>query len=292
MSQVKENYGKLVNIRTKVSQLKEEVANLKQEVFGEATAEEDIAKKFFSQIAISTDQIKDTEKELQEKKTFLEQAKKEEKDALEMFLKSLTTMRFPLKLGPEGIEKKDNTITFLFSEELDKDLFEEIRRNLGKDCLTSSKIQIQEGKIIAKGFNDVSEAMKEVISHVESKIWKAASEMLGVESSISELRTRDEKIQKMLYVLYEAEGKSLSKKEMETRAKLKPGDLRGVLYIVLKRDPYIREAENGQYCLTEVGKRIMQRYKEKYGSPFDKEAESSKTLKNFVAQKQGDETIE
>jgi predicted transcriptional regulator len=196
-------------------------------------------------------------------------------------------MRFPLKLGPEGIEKKENTVTFLFDEALDKGLFEEIRRSLGPDSLASGKVQIQEDRIIAKGFGDVSEAMEEVYSHVESKIWKAAGEMLGVESSIAELRTRDNKIQKMLYVLFEAEGKSLSKREMETRAKLKPGDLRGVLYVVLKRDPYIREAEKGQYCLTEVGKRIMQRYKEKYGSPFEKEAENSKTLKNFVDQKQG-----
>jgi len=102
MSQVKENYGKLVDVRKKVSQLEEEIAKLKQEVFGEVTAEEDIAKKFFSQIAISTDQIKDTEKELQEKKSLIEQAKKEEKDAMDAFLKSLTTMRFPLKLGPES----------------------------------------------------------------------------------------------------------------------------------------------------------------------------------------------
>jgi len=184
MSQVKENYGKLVDVRKKVSQLEEEIAKLKQEVFGEVTAEEDIAKKFFSQIAISTDQIKDTEKELQEKKSLIEQAKKEEKDAMDAFLKSLTTMRFPLKLGPESIEKKDDTITFLFSEELDKDLLKEIRENLGEDCFTSTKIQIQEGKIMTKGFDDVSEAMKEVINHVESKIWKAASDMLGVESSI------------------------------------------------------------------------------------------------------------
>jgi len=95
----------------------------------------------------------------------------------------------------------------------------------------------------------------------------------------------------MLYVLWEAEGRALTKKEMETRAKLKPGDLRGVLYIVLRRDPYIREAEKGQYCLTEVGKKVMQRYKEKYGSPFDKETESPKTLKNFVEHKQEDEKI-
>jgi predicted transcriptional regulator len=91
----------------------------------------------------------------------------------------------------------------------------------------------------------------------------------------------------MLYILWESEGKPLTKKEMETKAKLQSGDLRGVLYVVLKRDPYLlREGEKGQYYLTEVGKRIMQRYKERYGTPFGKEAESLKTLKNFTAQEQ------
>jgi hypothetical protein len=289
---VKENYGKLVDARKKTAQLEEEVTKLKQDAFGEVTAEEDIAKKFFSQLAVSTDQMKDTERELQEKKNLLEQAKKEEKETMDAFLKSLTTMRFPLKMGSEGIERKDNTIIFLFSEELDKDLLEEIHKNLEPDCFTSTKVQIQGDKIIAKGFDDVSEAMKEVMSHVETKIWKASSGILEVDKYVSELKTRDEKIQKMLYVLWEAGGKPLTKKEMETRAKLQTGDLRGVLYVVLKRDPYLREGEKGQYYITEVGKRVMQRYKEKYGSPFYKEAESSKTLKNFIPQKQEDEKVE
>ena len=292
MSQVKENYGKLIAARNKVGQLEQEVTKLKQDAFGEVTAKEDIAKKFFNQLAISTDQMKNTEKELQEKKNLLEQAKKEEKEATDMFLKSLTTMRFPLKLGSEGIEKKNNTVVFLFSEEVDKDLLEEIRKNLEPDCFTSAKVQIQGDRIIAKGFDDVSEAMKEVINHVETKIWKAASGALEVDKYVLELKTRDEKIQKMLYVLWESGGKPLTKKEMEIRSKVQSGDLRGVLYVVLKRDPYLREGEKGQYYLTEVGKRIMQRYKEKYGSPIGKEAEISKTLKNFTAQEQGDEKVE
>jgi len=186
------------------------------------------------------------------------------------------------------LKKKNNTVVFLFSEEVDKDLLEEIRKNLEPDCLTSAKVQIQGDRIIAKGFDDVSEAMKEVINHVETKIWKAASGALEVDKYVLELKTRDEKIQKMLYVLWESGGKPLTKKEMEIRSKLQSGDLRGVLYVVLKRDPYyLREGEKGQYYLTEVGKRIMQRYKETYGSPISKEAESSKTLKNFTAQEQG-----
>lgn len=292
MSQVKENYGKLTAARNKVAQLEQEVTKLKQDAFGEVTAEEDIAKKFFNQLAISTDQMKGTEKELQEKKNLLKQAKKDEKDAADAFLKSLTTMRFPLKLGPEGIEKKNNTIVFLFSEELDNDLLEEIRKNLEPDCFASVHVQIQGDRIIAKGFDDVSAAMKEVMNHVETKIWKAASGTLEVDKYVSELKTRDEKIQKMLSVLWESGGKPLTKKEMETKAKLQRGDLRGVLYVVLKRDPYLREGEKGQYYLTEVGKRIMQRYKERYGSPLGKEAESMRTLKNFAAQEQGDEKVE
>jgi predicted transcriptional regulator len=292
MSQVKENYEKLLAARKRVGELEQEVTKLKQDTFGEVTAEEDIAKKFFNELAISTQQIKDTEKELQEKKNLLEQAKKEEKEIMDAFLKSLTTMRLPLKLGPEGIEKKDDTIIFHFSEELNEGLLDEIRKNLEPDCFSSSKVEIQGDKIIAKGLEDVSEAMKEVMNHVETKIWKAAGGILEVDKYVSDLKTRDEKIQKMLYVLSEAGSKALTKKEMETRANLQPGDLRGVLYVVLKRDPYLREGEKGHYYLTEIGKRIMQRYKEMYRSPFSKETESSKTLKNFIEPKRGNAKVE
>lgn len=292
MSKVKENCEKLLTARKKVKEFEEEVTKLKQDTFGEVTAEEDIAKKFFSELAISTDQIKDTEKELQEKKNLLERAKKEEKETMEAFLKSLTTMKFPLKLGPESVEKKGNDIIFNFGEELDKDLLNEIRANLGRDCFTSSKVEIQGDKIIAKGFGNVSKAMKEVMNHVETKIWKVAGGILEVDKYVLKLKTRDEKIQKMLYVLLEAADKPLTKKEMEAQANLQPGGLRGVLYVVLKRDPYLREAGKGQYYLTEIGKRIMQRYKEKYGSPLYKEIVDSKTLVNFSKPKKEDAKIE
>ena len=291
MSQVKENYEKLLTARKKVTELEGEVTKLKRDTFGEVTAEEDVAKKFFSELAISVDQIKGTEKELQEKKSLLEQAKKEEKETTDAFLKSLTTMRFPLKLGPEGIEKQGDNIIFNFSEELHKGLLDEIRKSLEPDCFSSSKVEIQGDKIIAKGFEDVSDAMKEVLSHIETKIWKVAGGILEVDKYVLKLKTRNEKIKKMLYVLLEA-GKPITKKEMEAHAGLQPGDLRGVLYVVLKRDPYIREGEKGQYYLSEIGKRIMQRYKEKYGSPIYKEIESSKTLKNFIKPKKEDMKVE
>jgi predicted transcriptional regulator len=288
----------LLDARKKVEELEQEVSRLKQATFGEVTAEEDIAKKFFSELALSSEQVKSSEKELQEKKSLLDQAQKSKKEAMDSFLKSLTTMRFPLKLGSEGIEKKGNTVIFYFGEELDKGLLDEIRNNLESDCFSSSKVEIHGDKIIAKGFDDVSEAMKEVMSHVETKIWKVAGGILEVDKYVLELRTRDEKIQKMLYVLSEA-GKPLTKKEMEALANLQPGDLRGVLYIVLKRDPYLREGERGQYYLTEIGKRIMQRYKEKYPSPIHeetetipKEAENSKTLRNFIELKKEETKVE
>lgn len=286
MSAVKDSYENLIAKRKRRRELEGDVTKLKQDTFGEVTAEEDIATRFFNQLATSTDLIKDTEKVLQEKKSLLEDIKKEEEAAKEAFLRSLTTMKFPLKLGPEGIEKKDNTIAFLFSEELNEDLLEEIRENLEPDCLSSPKVAIQVDRIVAKGFNDVSEAMKDVMKHVETKIWKAASGILEVDKYVSTLKTRDEKIQRMLYVLLEA-SKPLSKREIEKSAELQPGDLRGVLYVVLKRDAYLREVGRSQYCLTEIGKRIVQKYKEVYGSPFRKETESPRTLKNFVEPKKG-----
>lgn len=281
MSQLQETYGQLVSLRERVAELREEVVKLREAAFGEVSAEEDIAKKFFSELALSTDQIRNTERDLHEKKNLLRESEKRLKEVEEAFLKILTRLKFPLKLGSEGIEKNDNEIIFHFDEEIEKGILDEIRAYLGDESLCCNKVEIQTDKIVARNVENVSDAMKEVMSHVESKIWKAATGILEVDKYVVELKNRDEKIQKMLYTLLESGDKPLSKKEMEAKSNLEPGALRGVLYFVLKRDPYMKEVEKGRFLLTEIGKRVMQRYHEKYGSPIRKEKVSTKTLVNY-----------
>ena len=281
MLKLKEAYQNLISLKKKKEEVAVEIEKLQESTFGEVSTEEDIARKFFSELALSTDQIKNTERDLQEKRHLLQDYEKQFKEAEDAFLRILTELKFPLKLGSEGIEKNNGEIIFHFDQEIDRELLDEIREYLGDNCLSSNDVEIQTDKILTRNIESISDAMKRVMNHVETRIWKAVTNILEVDKYVAELKKRDEKIQKMLYTLFEAENKPLSKKEMETKSNLKPGDLRGVLYVVLKRDPYIKEVEKGKYSLTEIGKRVMKKYHKKHGSPISKERISTKTLANY-----------
>jgi len=283
MLKLKEIYQKLVEIRQKKKSLQEEIENLKRKAFGEVSDEENIAKRFFSELAISSDEVEGVERELQEKKRLLNDAEREEKEVRDAFLKALTTLKFPLKVGSEGIERSGNKIIFHFDQTIEKGIFDEISSCIGKDWLSSENVEIHCDKIVAKNFEKVTDAMAAVLDHVENKIWKAASGMLKIEELVIKLRSRDEKIQKMLYVLYKAD-KPLTKIEIERKANLQPGDLRGVLYLVLRRDPYLlKKVGKGQFSLTEFGKKVMERYDQTYGSPLVEEKKDTvKSLINFT----------
>lgn len=282
MPQFLEEYEQLKLTRNKINELEKEVAELRKATFGEVSVEEDVARRFFNEIAISAEEVRSKEEELNKKNQELKELKVQLKKADENFLKALTGLKFPLKFGSEGINKQNNEISFLYNVEISKEKLEEICRKLGDDSLSSDDVEIQTDRIVVKNVSSVSEAMEKVMGHIEKKIWKAATGILGIDKDVKTLRNREEKIQKMLYALFEAGDKPLSKKEMEMRAGLELGDLRGVLYVVLDRDPYIKKVSKGLYKLTEVGKKVMEKYKEKYGSPIAKEEEETgKTLENF-----------
>jgi len=172
---------------------------------------------------------------------------------------------------------------FLFDKEINNGVLQEVEKLLGID-LSSGNISILSNQIEVKEVTSLQEAMKQVIEQV-GKIRKAAMNQLKIDDYVKELRTRDEKIQMMLYVLYEA-GKPLSRKDMETRAGLEPASLRGVLYVVAKRDPYLKKLDRGKFELTPLGRNVMEKYKKKYSSPSPKEDDSldksEKTLQNYA----------
>lgn len=281
MSQFLDEYEQLKLIRDKIAECEKEVAELREATFGAMSVEEEVARRFFNEIAISTEEIRSKEEELSRKSQELKELQVQLKKAEENFLKALTRLKFPLKLGSEGINKQDNEVAFLYNMEIPKEKLQEIRRKLGDDSLASNDVEIQTDKIVVKNVSSVSEAMEKVMNHIEKKIWKAATGILEIDKDVKKLKSREEKIQRMLYVLFEAGDKPLSKKEIEIRAGLKPGDLRGVLYLVLDRDPYIKKVSKGLYKLTEVGKKVMAKYKEMYGSPITKEEKTGKTLENY-----------
>lgn len=281
MSQLREKYEQLISIEKEVERLKKEVADLKRATFGEVSAEEDVAKRFFSELAESSEEIRNAEKEFQEKQDSLEKLMEELKNAEQDFLRTLTDVKFPLKIGAEGIEVREKEVIFHFDTEIEKAILDKIVRFLGPESLSSGNVEIQTSGIVVRDSQQVTDAMKAVMSHVENKIRKAAMKMLEVDKYVTELRSRDHKIQRMLYVLFEAGDKALSKKEIEIKSNLEKGALRGVLYVVLNRDQYLKKVETGKYTLTEIGKRVMQRYVQRYGSPIEERKGTTKTLPNY-----------
>lgn len=190
-------------------------------------------------------------------------------------------MKFPLKTGSEGIQKRNGEVVFLFDREIENAVLREVEKLLGID-LSTDRIKILSNQIEVKDVTSIPDGMKLTIEKVE-KIRKAAMNQLKIDDYVKELKTRDEKIQMMLYVLYEAE-KPLSRREMETKAGLEPASLRGVLYYVEKSDPYLKKLERGKFELTPLGKNVMEKYKEKYSSPLLKKddlLEQKKTLENY-----------
>lgn len=280
MSQLIKSYEQLTDAEKEKIELEKEVADLKRKTYGTASTKEDIARRFFAELAESSEGIEDANKELQDKIKASKKADEKLKNAKQNFLRTLTQMRFPFKLGEKVIEKRENDIIFNFEEEIKREVLEKIAEFLGLESLKNESVIIGSSDITAKNFLDASKAMEAVMSHVENKIRKNASTHLEIDKYVTELRNRDDKIQKMLYVLFETD-KALSKKELEMGSKLEKGALRGVLYVVLKRDPYLRKVGSSKYELTEIGKRVVSEYVRKYGSPLEKDEEHKSSLSNF-----------
>jgi len=271
LSQLRAKYEQLISIEKEYEKKKKEVAELKRATFGEISDKEDLARKFYSELAESHEEIKTAERKVQEEQALLEKLEEDLKKAEQDFLTVLSKIRFPLRIGAEGIEVREKEIVFLFDSAIDEGILNKISEFLGSEAISSKKVEIRTNGIAVKGCQEVTEAMEAVLNHVESRIRKAATNMLKTDSYVTELRNRDYKIQRMLYVLYKAGDKPLSRKDIEVRSKLKKGDLRGVLYVVLNRDPYLKKVEKGKYVLTDIGKRVMKRFIEKYGSPIEEE---------------------
>lgn len=281
MSQLKTSYEQLIQAEQNVEAVKNEVNELRRVAFGAVSAKEDVAKKFFSELAESSEEIIHADKEYQEKKDTLDILEKELEDAKQNFLRTLTEIRFPFKFGAEGIETNENETIFHYDTGIDESILNRMADIIGSESLSSENIEIRTDGIVVKNSQTVTEAMEIVLQHVEARIRKASTQMLEVDKYVTELKNRDYKIQRMLYALFEADDEILSRKDMEIKSKLEKGELRGVLYAVLDRDPYVRKVGTGRFTLTEIGRRVMQRYAQMYGSPIDEVGNISKPLTEY-----------
>lgn len=291
MKQVAEIIKQIIQTESEIKKLQSEAVQLRSAAFGSESVDENLATKFYREIGETSSELETQKETLQQTEKSLEERKAKLDDLKKDAYKKLADVKFPLKTGSEGIQMKNGTVTFLFDREIDNGVLQKVEKLLGIE-LSSGNINILSNQIELKEVTSLPEAMKQVIEQVE-RMRKAAMNQLKIDDYVKELRTRDEKIQMMLYVLYEA-GKPLSRKDMETKAGLEPASLRGVLYVVEKRDPYLKKLDRGKFELTPLGRNVMEKYKKKYGSPSLKEddslAKTEKTLQNYTAN--SNETLE
>jgi hypothetical protein len=281
MKQVEEFIKQIIDLTDEIKKLENEIIQKRSEVYGSESVDENLAATFYREIAETAPGLEKQKEALKESEKSLEELKRKLEEIKKNTYKALTNVKFPLKTGSEGIEKKNGDIVFHFDREIENAVLNEVEELLGIN-LSSDKVKILSNRIEVKSVDSIPDAMKQTLDQVE-RIRKAAMNQLKIDDYVKELKGRDEKIQKMLYVMYEA-GKPLTRKEMEMMAGLEPASLRGVLYLVEKRDPYLRKLERGKFELTPLGKNVMKKYQEKYGSPMEiKEASlpSGRTLENY-----------
>lgn len=285
MKQVVEIIKQIIQKEGELKNLENETVQLRSAVFGSESVDRDLATTFYREIAETSSGLESQKETLQETEKSLKDQKNELNELKKNAYNKLTNVKFPLKTGSEGIQKSNGDIVFLFDREIEDEVLREIEKLLGIE-LSSGKVNISSNQIEVKDATSIKDAMKLTIEQVE-KIRKAAMNQLKTDDYVKELNTRDQKIQMMLYVLYEA-GKPLTRKDMETKAGLEPASLRGVLYVVEKRDPYLKKLDRGTFELTPLGKNVMEKYKEKYGSPLLKKDEISieekKTIANYASE--------
>lgn len=282
---MKQVEGVIKQILAKESQkndLEKKISQLRGAIFGSESVDENLATKFYKEIAEQASELEKQKEILQTTDSSLKDCNTELDELKNQVLNKLTDVRFPLKTGSEGIQSKNNDTVFLFDREIENQILQKVEELVGIP-LSSEKVEVFPNRIEVKAVSSIPDAMKLIIEQVD-KIRKAAMNQLKTDDYVNELKGRDEKIQIMLYVLYDA-GKPLQRKDMEIRAGLEPASLRGVLYVVEKRDPYLKKLGRGEFELTPLGKNVLKKYVGKYGSPLLKKhevIEKEKTLENYT----------
>lgn len=239
--------------------LEAEVKQLKKELY--FLENETLAKEFFSIVA-----GEEEDKTILEKRKLLENKEKklvelhEKMEGLERnFLERLASITFPI--DRKGIEEDGGKVTFCFSSPVPKTI-EVMSYLLNLKPLTFNQTTFTADKITTSATN-ASEGMRKVIAAVK-KLRETASAIRDATKFADDLASRDKKIQVMLSVMYK-EGKELTYAEIEERGGFETGALRGVLYHVLKNNPYIEKVSRGTFRLTEIGRRVLQEFDRKYG---------------------------
>lgn len=249
-------------LEQELDERKQEISELRSRVFGADSEEvEEQARSLFESVGNTngsgkSQKIDDLEQEVED----IEQEIDEMREELR---REFTEIRFPFDETIEHREEKDE-VGFPFTEPLSEDVIQAIDDDdVIRNDLNGGDVELRTSEIVVHT-DDVSEAISAVEDFAKD-LREAARHELNTDDYVEKLAGRDLKIQRMLYELYESE-EPLAKKELEERSGVEKGGLRGVLYSVYDRDPYLNK-ENQEYTLSEIGKSVIEKFVEQYEKP-------------------------
>jgi chromosome segregation ATPase len=253
------NYRELQN---RYDEIAAEIEKKRLDAFSaESEDTEEKARELFSDVAESDDQDATPTTEIDDLKQQKQDVKENRDDTREDLLELLVKVTFPL--NEEINADDDNGVCFPYSEPIEQGVLDGIQEVLSDD-FENGKVSIRQEEI-----NVDAESVEEAIDAVQHRVKKMrenAEGLLDVDSHVEAVHNRDAKVAAMLYVLYEAEEDSLTKKEMEERIGLESGDLRGQLYHVVNDDPYL-EKENKDVYLKSMGEEVIKELINRYQVP-------------------------
>jgi len=267
-----ETAKKYSETQEKLNDVKAEIDELREETFGDDSEDtEEKARQLFDEVGRTNGDSSETE-QLDSLREERERLRNEKTDAEEDLLELLVDVRFPLD---ETIQGNQPPVEFPFSESIDPAVLDAISDVMGEN-MRNGKIEIQTDAIVVDT-ESIDEAI-EAVEHKVTKIRKRADSHLDVPAQVENVKDRDPKVAAMLYALHENDNKPMTKAEIEDHIGLERGDLRGQLYYVLDKEPYLKKQEDG-VTLTANGEKVIKKFVQEHGVPklmtTDQEADSA-----------------
>jgi predicted nucleic acid-binding Zn-ribbon protein len=254
-----DNTEEFIKIQERIDEVKKRISDLQEEKFGSDSEEtEEKARQMFAQVGSAKDGIADSE-ELDELKSELKGLEEDRESLKEDLWEQMADIRFPL----DGtIKTRDGEVVFPYSEEIEGDILDVLESVLAED-FNKNEVEI-ESTAITVDLESTDEAIEAVENRV-AQLRDTAEQQYGAADHVKNLRERDSKVAGMMYTLRKV-GEPLSKNELENEMNLDSGDLRGQLYHVVKKDPYLTKPDK-EVELTTMGKMVIDEFVESVGTP-------------------------
>lgn len=261
MGKLEEKARKFHELQKSVKSKQDELEELQAGTFGTDSEDaEERARDFFSNVSVDngagqTEQIDDLRDDI----STLE-------DKLDEIIVDLRENIVDLELPFEQvIEPKEGTVEFPFTEQVPTEVIDAMDGVLDED-VTNGEAVLTPNSLVVEA-EDVGNAIEKAESFIEGLRANARTKV-DIDEYLEELRDRDAKVRKTLFILSQEE--PLAKKEIEARMGVETGTLRGQLYYIVDNDPYLKK-QDGKFSLTETGRDVIESYVAEYGAPEDTE---------------------